>query len=1604
MARCSEIPYSGGGFGDVYQGTMLDGTKIALKCLRVYMNDSETDAKAKLKYAARELHTWSKCRHPNIVELLGLAEFRGKIAMVSPWMENGSVNRLSSNHTVDRCRLSFEVASGLAYLHGIDIVHGDLKGANIMLSENNGAQLADFGNAVLANSVLDFTGSSRHSQHSTRWAAPEQLSGMVAYSHQADIHSLGMEIVSRQVPFAEMKNEMAIALAITNGKRPERPESTIPTESNQGNKLWSLLGQCWDSNPEERPEALVVVEIIREIRSEDLLVSCQTSPKTSALALSPRLLPNLDATAVDRELSALKDDRELPHRQHQSQPEQWSEDQSISPKNDLTTSGKASVHIPIAWDLQDSRGLDEEVHPRMFEKVHLGYSLTGSKVTILLNRLVLISLLTELGELKPVGHARYDPDQACIPGTRTALIDDIINWAQDDTARKPIYWVYGFAGLGKSSIAASLCQRLDEQNMLAASFLCKHDDPNLRDPQRVFNTIVHGLATRYKPYALAVARAIRGNAQPCSSHIPRRYIELVKKPLESLLDTSPTRIYVIVVDALDECEGKETRASLFACLRSMSQLVPWLKLIVTSRPDKDIEAVFGRGNDYVVSHDLGEDAASEDIHTFAHKHMSQITTLESRSAWLDDMTQKLVERANGLFIWAAVVCKFVKEGTNPKGRLEDLLRNTASAVTFDPFARLHELYGYIVRSSTVGNGRANRQVVRRCLGAIVCSSRRAPLSVLSLKALLSDEIDIDALGLIVKALGSVLYEDGGTGGPVRMHHSSFEDYLVSHSELPWVNVDELDATFARCCLNDMLRSLRFNICGLETSHMLNRKVSNLETQESIADCSNDAYRFIQTFYDAISESMPHLYLSALAFAPVNSEISRRMRPHFPNLPTIPPGGGEQWSACLQTILISDSANTLKLTPNGSHIISGHKDGTVQVWDVDTGAAIVEPLQGHSAEVLAITTSSDTQLIASGSADMTVRVWDIETGSQMLMLKGHQYGVCAVAFSSNDRLIASGSSEGEVKVWGLQDNGTLVLDVCVGEGYLEHVQFWHQSLYVFSGPRLIIDVWNGDISPDATLETIPSPKEWWEPFATGLYKDHCLIACSTGSAIGVWDCAARVEVCKMHGTYFVTSGAFSSDGRYLVSSSIDNTIQVWDVRTGELVGDDLYHHSPIRAVVFSPRHHRIISVSNDRIIRVWSNNQQLANTSDQYYNTSYRVSSVAWSPNGDCFASSHDPFSKPIHDTCLFRVWDTYTGALILAPQLNLTAEVLSAAFSPDGSLIAAGLGNGQVMVCDADSGSILHVLESFMDRSQLVGFWHGKHLVYSCCDESLRAWDLSTGTLMRSFTRSSKATPWYVVIAPNAKISAISTGDIVEVRDVETGTLISELHNSERVTCLAFSPDSRYIAAGSMDTNVKIWEARAGIQIVGPLRGHTRSVVSVAFSHHGRFVASGSEDCAIRVWDSVTGVLVYKPLLGHSDPVLSVAFSYDDYRILSHSAPSQGDHSIRIWDLGANSQENDPMPLITPTESDLQSSDPMLRSQVPVSLLARHLSSGGWVTTANKEYLLWLPVEFRQIDDSSLCISSESTRLGMAIDMRRFVHGTSWTSVIGPAIEVDTTI
>ncbi|KEP46069.1 tyrosine kinase domain protein [Rhizoctonia solani 123E] len=193
--RFSGAPIACGGLSDVYRGRLFDGTLVAVKAWRITAQQNIGQNAEQLLHAAHELYTWSKCKHPNVLRLLGLATFRDRIGMVSPWMGNGTLPQyIKTNPNTNRHNLCVQICEGLSYLHNTGVVHGDLKGINVLISEDGTPVLADFGSSTMKDQTLKIAHLGENRALTVRWSAPELLkarenSGQTKHS---DVYALGM--------------------------------------------------------------------------------------------------------------------------------------------------------------------------------------------------------------------------------------------------------------------------------------------------------------------------------------------------------------------------------------------------------------------------------------------------------------------------------------------------------------------------------------------------------------------------------------------------------------------------------------------------------------------------------------------------------------------------------------------------------------------------------------------------------------------------------------------------------------------------------------------------------------------------------------------------------------------------------------------------------------------------------------------------------------------------------------------------------------------------------------------------------------------------------------------------------------------------------------------------------------------------------------------------------------------------------------------------------------------------------------------------------------------------------------------------------------------
>ena len=121
--------------------------------------------------------------------------------------------------------------------------------------------------------------------------------------------------------------------------------------------------------------------------------------------------------------------------------------------------------------------------------------------------------------------------------------------------------------------------------------------------------------------------------------------------------------------------------------------------------------------------------------------------------------------------------------------------------------------------------------------------------------------------------------------------------------------------------------------------------------------------------------------------------------------------------------------------------------------------------------------------------------------------------------------------------------------------------------------------------------------------------------------------------------------------------------------------------------------------------------------------------------------------------------------------------------------------------------------------------------------------------------------------------------------------------HSDAVESLAFSPDGKTLASGSLDNSIILWDMATRQPLGAPLMGHISGVWSVAFSPDGKTLASGSRDRNIILWDVPTRRPLGAPLTGHSDLVKAVAFSPDGKTLASGG----NDHSVMLWDVDLES-------------------------------------------------------------------------------------------------------
>jgi WD40 repeat protein len=256
--------------------------------------------------------------------------------------------------------------------------------------------------------------------------------------------------------------------------------------------------------------------------------------------------------------------------------------------------------------------------------------------------------------------------------------------------------------------------------------------------------------------------------------------------------------------------------------------------------------------------------------------------------------------------------------------------------------------------------------------------------------------------------------------------------------------------------------------------------------------------------------------------------------------------------------------SVAFSPDGKQIVSGSHDSTLRLWNAQSGQPIGSPFEGHTKSVLSVAFSPDGQQIISGSRDETLRLWDARSGQPIgLPFEGHTISVYSVAFSPDGKHIISGSADTTLRIWDVATGQLVELPfkghtkmvtsialspnkgTIVSASLDDTVCVWNSNTGQLVGPPL-----SGDTKRVISLAISPGGNQ----FAAAL----------SDSTIRLWETDSQRLLASyrkdcINKTSHIT---FSSDGRHLMTCTIDGMSHSWNATNGQPINSPGLYGVPL----------------------------------------------------------------------------------------------------------------------------------------------------------------------------------------------------------------------------------------------------------------------------------------------------------------------------------------------------------------------------------------------------------------------------------------------------------
>lgn len=530
---------------------------------------------------------------------------------------------------------------------------------------------------------------------------------------------------------------------------------------------------------------------------------------------------------------------------------------------------------------------------------------------------------------------------------------------------------------------------------------------------------------------------------------------------------------------------------------------------------------------------------------------------------------------------------------------------------------------------------------------------------------------------------------------------------------------------------------------------------------------------------------------------------------------------------------------------------------------------------HAFRISSLDFNQDGTVLASGSWDNTIKLWDMRTGQVIRTLAGHEKFVYSVNFSPDGKILASGSADQKIKLWCLNRPDEPMTVQMPSE--IQTVQFFPDGIRIAAaGDGGVIRVWN---TQSGDVETIP-PRHSNYVYSLAISPNGRKLASSSMKEIKLWDFQTRTEQTLQWCSNRVDPVVFSGDSKMLAAGCFEGTVLLWNLETGEQHTVQMHDHS-VYSLQFSPDGTTLGSAGGDGIKFYNLATSQLSTVEGD----TTRTEVLRFSPDGQSLVSGDDEGGLKLWNLSSRK--ETRPGFLRGNGRRFPLAE--AAVFSPDGSTLAIGWGNGSVTTLGLSEGAGAEGRLAHADRVNSLLFTpDSKFLITTSPDKKLKFWNMVSGEKPKTvdgyvYALTSEA------FSPDRKLLATDSKEGIRLWNLSTleSRLIKKL--PQDVYSISFAPNQKTLAVSSAN-RLTLLDIASGREDV--LHEDHGGVLSVArFSRDEKRVVQGQFDNSITIYDAEEKASP-RVLNGGSDWASRFVFDRNEKYLASLSADQ-----ITLWDL-----------------------------------------------------------------------------------------------------------